>query len=125
MERETLRMALPSKGRMAEDTLQLLKVHMRLCNSTSMSACTPAGSLACHQRLLLCLQDCQLSVYKPNPRQYIATISQVSASVIGTCICAKAQELAFWCKHTCFPVPWPVPCIACPGWLLLPRQHLS
>eukprot|EP00891_Asterochloris_glomerata_P002890 jgi/Astpho2/2890/fgenesh1_pm.00050_%23_50_t len=39
-------MALPSKGRMAEDTLQLLK-------------------------------DCQLSVYKPNPRQYIATISQM------------------------------------------------
>ena len=29
MERETLRMALPSKGRMAEDTLQLLKVHMQ------------------------------------------------------------------------------------------------
>lgn len=29
MEREILRMALPSKGRMAEDTLQLLKVHMQ------------------------------------------------------------------------------------------------
>jgi len=23
------------------------------------------------------VQDCQLSVYKPNPRQYVATISQV------------------------------------------------
>ncbi|KAK9909062.1 hypothetical protein WJX75_006625 [Coccomyxa subellipsoidea] len=39
-------MAVPSKGRMAEDTLQLLR-------------------------------DCQLSVYKPNPRQYIASISQM------------------------------------------------
>ena len=27
-----------------------------------------------------CLQDCQLSVYKPNPRQYVATISQVSSA---------------------------------------------
>ncbi|KAL4423297.1 hypothetical protein ABPG77_004566 [Micractinium sp. CCAP 211/92] len=44
--RETLRLALPSKGRMAEDTLQLLK-------------------------------DCQLSVVKPNPRQYVARISQL------------------------------------------------
>ncbi|EFN55677.1 hypothetical protein CHLNCDRAFT_133913 [Chlorella variabilis] len=45
-ERDTLRLALPSKGRMAEDTLQLLK-------------------------------DCQLSVVKPNPRQYVARISQL------------------------------------------------
>ncbi|GMH39042.1 hypothetical protein BSKO_06940 [Bryopsis sp. KO-2023] len=46
VERDVLRMALPSKGRMAEDTIQLLK-------------------------------DCQLSVYKPNPRQYIAEIPQL------------------------------------------------
>lgn len=39
-------MGIPSKGRMAEDTLQLLK-------------------------------DCQLSVYKPNPRQYTGAISQL------------------------------------------------
>lgn len=45
-QREALRLALPSKGRMAEDTLQLLK-------------------------------DCQLSVVKPNPRQYVARISQL------------------------------------------------
>lgn len=45
-ERESLRMALPSKGRMAEDTLALLK-------------------------------DCQLNVVKPNPRQYVAQISQL------------------------------------------------
>ncbi|KAI3425848.1 hypothetical protein D9Q98_007822 [Chlorella vulgaris] len=45
-DRTTLRLALPSKGRMAEDTLQLLK-------------------------------DCQLSVVKPNPRQYVARISQL------------------------------------------------
>lgn len=44
--RETLRLALPSKGRMAEDTLSLLK-------------------------------DCQLNVVKPNPRQYVAQISQL------------------------------------------------
>ncbi|KAI5068173.1 hypothetical protein GOP47_0016518 [Adiantum capillus-veneris] len=42
-ERSVVRLALPSKGRMAEDTLSLLK-------------------------------DCQLSVHKPNPRQYIADI---------------------------------------------------
>lgn len=44
--RDTLRLALPSKGRMAEDTLELLK-------------------------------DCQLNVVKPNPRQYVAQISQL------------------------------------------------
>lgn len=44
--REAIRMALPSKGRMAEDTLSLLK-------------------------------DCQLNVVKPNPRQYVARISQL------------------------------------------------
>jgi len=44
--RDALRLALPSKGRMAEDTLSLLK-------------------------------DCQLNVVKPNPRQYIAGISQL------------------------------------------------
>ncbi|KIZ04528.1 hypothetical protein MNEG_3437 [Monoraphidium neglectum] len=43
--RSTLRMGLPSKGRMAEDTIQLLK-------------------------------DSALSVYKPNPRQYVASIPQ-------------------------------------------------
>lgn len=47
--RATLRMGLPSKGRMAEDTLQLLK-------------------------------DSALSVYKPNPRQYVAAIPQVRQS---------------------------------------------
>ena len=44
-QRTALRMAIPSKGRMAEDTLKLLS-------------------------------DCQLAVYKPNPRQYTAVISQ-------------------------------------------------
>lgn len=29
-------------------------------------------------RHFCCMQDCQLSVYKPNPRQYVATISQVN-----------------------------------------------
>jgi len=44
--RNTLRMGLPSKGRMAEDTMTLLK-------------------------------DSALSVYKPNPRQYVAKIPQI------------------------------------------------
>ncbi|KXZ49554.1 hypothetical protein GPECTOR_20g408 [Gonium pectorale] len=44
--RNSLRLGLPSKGRMAEDTMDLLK-------------------------------DCALSVYKPNPRQYVAKIPQI------------------------------------------------
>lgn len=43
--RDSIRMGIPSKGRMAEDTIELLK-------------------------------SCQLKVYKPNPRQYAATIPQ-------------------------------------------------
>eukprot|EP01023_Acetabularia_acetabulum_P012218 TRINITY_DN1571_c0_g1_i1.p1 TRINITY_DN1571_c0_g1~~TRINITY_DN1571_c0_g1_i1.p1 ORF type:complete len:420 (-),score=69.54 TRINITY_DN1571_c0_g1_i1:381-1640(-) len=46
IERDCIRMALPSKGRMAEDTQDLLK-------------------------------SCLLSVYKPNPRQYVASIPQL------------------------------------------------
>ncbi|CAN0877138.1 ATP phosphoribosyltransferase 2, chloroplastic [Linum grandiflorum] len=46
-DRNELRLGLPSKGRMAEDTLDLLK-------------------------------DCQLSVRKVNPRQYVADIPQLS-----------------------------------------------
>lgn len=46
LERTTIRLALPSKGRMAEDTLGLMK-------------------------------DCELSVRKLNPRQYIADISEL------------------------------------------------
>ncbi|CAI7758047.1 unnamed protein product [Closterium sp. NIES-53] len=45
-QRDIVRLALPSKGRMAEDTLALLK-------------------------------ECELTVRKPNPRQYIAEISEL------------------------------------------------
>ncbi|CAG9464577.1 unnamed protein product [Pedinophyceae sp. YPF-701] len=45
-ERDNIRIAIPSKGRMSEATLQLLK-------------------------------DCQLDVKKVNPRQYVASISQL------------------------------------------------
>ena len=31
----------------------------------------------------MCVQDCQLSVYKPNPRQYIASISQVRCEILS------------------------------------------
>lgn len=44
--RQSIRLALPSKGRMAEDTLALLR-------------------------------ECQLSIRKPNPRQYIAEIEEM------------------------------------------------
>lgn len=63
-ERATLRMGIPSKGRMAEDTLGLLKVGIDCCHSEHPSHCHPP-------------QECQLSVYKPNPRQYVASISQL------------------------------------------------
>ena len=33
--RDTLRLAIPSKGRMAEDTQQLLKVHMQSAASST------------------------------------------------------------------------------------------
>ncbi|CAI5472489.1 unnamed protein product [Closterium sp. Yama58-4] len=45
-QRDIVRLALPSKGRMAEDTLALLK-------------------------------ECELTVRKPNPRQYIAEITEI------------------------------------------------
>eukprot|EP00271_Cylindrocystis_brebissonii_P011814 TRINITY_DN29779_c0_g1_i1.p1 TRINITY_DN29779_c0_g1~~TRINITY_DN29779_c0_g1_i1.p1 ORF type:complete len:450 (+),score=71.27 TRINITY_DN29779_c0_g1_i1:230-1579(+) len=45
-ERQSIRLALPSKGRMAEDTLELLKA-------------------------------CQLTIRKPNPRQYIADVVEM------------------------------------------------
>ena len=38
-------------------------------------------SLSGHLRGRCVVQDCQLNVYKPNPRQYIASISQVTAPV--------------------------------------------
>lgn len=30
------------------------------------------------------MQDCQLAVYKPNPRQYVATISQVNGVSVAS-----------------------------------------
>jgi len=50
-ERNLIRLSLPSKGRLAEDSLQLL-------------------------------EDCGLKVYKPNPRQYAATIPTLPELVV-------------------------------------------
>jgi len=101
-ERTALRLALPSKGRMAEDTIELFKVcrpsvssrpftacngrwlpllpalSVSLCGHSGFAGAPNAEALRC--QILTCnfrAQDCQLSVYKPNPRQYVATISQV------------------------------------------------
>ena len=91
-ERATLRMAIPSKGRMAEDTLQLLKVLFRQCYLG-----LAVLRYALTQRRPLCsVQDCQLNVYKPNPRQYIATISQVCSRplpVFGVCRSDRGHPL--------------------------------
>lgn len=118
--RETLRLALPSKGRMAEDTLQLLKVPSPACR-LAIALCDlfrpvahvvkraapradscPTMCRFCRMRRppgaswhssnrpgadcahawpctppAAAAQDCQLSVVKPNPRQYVARISQL------------------------------------------------
>ena len=77
MERETLRMALPSKGRMAEDTLQLLKVRMRRnlqCNfSASRHSCQQPGlpnafSFACRTASYLCISPTLDSTLRPLAR---------------------------------------------------------
>lgn len=39
----------------------------------------PASTCCSHQLP----QDCALSVYKPNPRQYVAKIPQVGAALVG------------------------------------------
>ena len=97
--RNTLRMGLPSKGRMAEDTLQLLKARgqpgragscagsapppLVLSGSRPLHTCPASPTLNpledaplrthTHTRA----QDSALSVYKPNPRQYVASIPQI------------------------------------------------
>ena len=85
--RTSLRLAIPSKGRMAEDTLSLLAVSLlpssinplegQLRRAGALTGCVreqPLNAVA--------LQDCQMKVYKPNPRQYTATIAQVSQPAI-------------------------------------------
>jgi hypothetical protein len=50
VERDTLRLALPSKGRMAEDTMQLLKVRRQACTaglSAGLQSAAPSAALVC------------------------------------------------------------------------------
>lgn len=89
-ERNEVRLGLPSKGRMATDTLDLLKVilymycfpgqrHHLMSEYTQWQICNFRYGL-CE---VICfgfwgvLQDCQLSVKQVNPRQYVAEIPQV------------------------------------------------
>lgn len=72
-ERTVARIGLPSKGRMAEETLELLKVW-----------CLPLtclfgffGLWFIGFWLWFCGQACQLTVKQANPRQYVAYIPQV------------------------------------------------
>jgi hypothetical protein len=140
--RDSIRLGLPSKGRMAEDTMQLLKVR---CARAAVAPKPPpppppvgplrvllrvGGLLLCVGCLLaaaLCLaccllgvsaratlpralpppQDCALSVKKPNPRQYVATIPQVRRSLSERCVhtpavCVYACVCAR-CVHTLLP----------------------
>lgn len=70
-ERNEVRLGLPSKGRMATDTLDLLKV----CNLYDHVR-TLYISILFLTRLFY-VKDCQLSVRQVNPRQYVAEIPQV------------------------------------------------
>ena len=49
--------------------------HMATVGTLKLQCCN--GSCCSTQFVKCGTQDCQLSVYKPNPRQYVATISQV------------------------------------------------
>lgn len=82
IQRSEIRFGLPSKGRMASDTLQLLKVSILLCFWFDFID-------FCKEKLIFgflmfCsvfdIQDCQLSVRQANPRQYVAQIPQVLSS---------------------------------------------
>eukprot|EP00887_Chlorella_sp_A99_P008043 scaffold12.g8043.t1 len=79
-------MGIPSKGRMAEDTLQLLKAgaaRRRACAGGGAAAGVSGAPLLRAQQSCSSVEgpaqphDCQLSVVKPNPRQYAARISQL------------------------------------------------
>ena len=107
-------MGVPSKGRMAEDTLQLLKARRRRRSGrilalgawqqgrSAADAC--AGGLPPPVSLPPppLPQDCQLSVVKPNPRQYVAGISQVGccASLV---VRGEGGLLPPWSGHTRAP----------------------
>ena len=124
--RNSLRMGLPSKGRMAEDTIQLLKVGVGGCGPGSLASAVgedalpprqlrgstqaplprpPAAALSGARGpgtrpTLLPAQDSALSVYKPNPRQYVASIPQVTARPPGPCRrSATATATWWWCTR--------------------------
>lgn len=100
-DRNEIRLGLPSKGRMASDTLDLLRVIfvalwvilliIVLCVSWLMSF-----------SLFLFLKDCQLSVKQVNPRQYVAQIPQVHLlnNLISFCYFRNLLiEMLVWSWH--------------------------
>lgn len=60
-----------------------LQIMLQPCTLLSLVARTPKTS-CWYSWLLSCIQDCQLSVRKLNPRQYIADISEVSRPLYMT-----------------------------------------
>lgn len=76
-DRNAVRLGLPSKGRMADETLNLLKVNGVLLGYLFL--CFWLISLLCSlfSDFFFFYQNCQLSVRQLNPRQYVADIPQV------------------------------------------------
>jgi hypothetical protein len=107
-------LAKPAVERNAEFTLMcyatVLKVpalwqqHSLLMRIASASVCADSTH-ACERRThrvpycdtSLLLQDCALSVYKPNPRQYVAKIPQVGHTRHHSNICSRM--LRFCLQH--------------------------
>lgn len=81
-DRTVVRIGLPSKGRMSEQTLSLLKVsHIVSVPASIYRILYLRGDFVDFVLLLCCsclvVQSCQLSVRHLNPRQYTADIPQV------------------------------------------------
>ena len=74
-----LRLGIPSKGRMAELTLELLNVRATAARRRGCKALTRGLRAASAFALLFGAQDCQMTVRKVNERQYVANMPNVRA----------------------------------------------
>jgi hypothetical protein len=77
VERSVVRLGLPSKGRMSEQTLNLLKACLIIDSVPFSILCARSCWCFSHFVLFVAFQSCQLTVRKPNPRQYTADIPLV------------------------------------------------
>lgn len=99
VDRSVVRIGLPSKGRMAEQTLSLLKVRRSFPMGVSVAWLERLdcmiGVLIWLWLCSLCLmmQSCQLSVRQLNPRQYTADIPLVRFTVL----CPLISDLITFC----------------------------